>query len=130
VSPVIDRLTADFAKALPAEEQLGREAVPDYLSVSISGVDAVNHFFGPSSLESEDRVRQLTALLYGWFPGISGDLKYDFPGSGSSADVDAGDILDALQGVFMGIFLIQRGDWSLITDLIHPRGGGSEQLRG
>ncbi len=59
VSPVVDRLTSDFAKALITEERLGRDAVPDYLSVSFSGVDAVHHFFGPSSLESEDTVLHL-----------------------------------------------------------------------
>ena len=59
VSPVGDRLTADFAKALVRAEQIGQDDVPDYLSVSFSGVDAVNHFFGPSSLENEDVVLQL-----------------------------------------------------------------------
>jgi hypothetical protein len=62
---------------------------------------------------------EFTARVYGWFPGVSGDLKYGIPGTGGSADVDAGDILNALEGVFMGTFLVQRGDWSLITDLIY-----------
>ncbi len=62
---------------------------------------------------------QFTARLYGWFPSVSGDLKYDLPGIGDSATVDAGDILDALEGVFMGTFLAQRGDWSIITDVIY-----------
>ena len=58
-SPMGDRLLADFAKALIANEGLGKDTIPDYLSVSFSGVDAVNHFFGPSSLENEDMVLQL-----------------------------------------------------------------------
>jgi hypothetical protein len=29
--------------------------------------------------------------------------------AGGSADLDAGDILDALEGVFTGTFLVQRG---------------------
>jgi len=33
--------------------------------------------------------------------------------AGGSADLDAGDILDALEGVFTGTFLVQRGQWSL-----------------
>ena len=37
--------------------------MPDYLSVSFSSVDAVNHFFGPSSLENEDIVLQLDRTL-------------------------------------------------------------------
>jgi predicted AlkP superfamily pyrophosphatase or phosphodiesterase len=63
VSPQGDKLTADFSGQLLVSEQLGRDSVPDYLSVSFSGVDAVNHFFGPSSLENEDMVLQLDRTL-------------------------------------------------------------------
>ena len=63
VSPVGDQLTLDFAKALITSEHLGKDAIPDYLSISFSGVDAVNHFFGPSSLENEDVVLQLDRTL-------------------------------------------------------------------
>ena len=63
VSPVGDRLTADFARTILSHEGLGQDEVPDYLSVSFSGVDAVNHFFGPSSLESEDVLLQLDRTL-------------------------------------------------------------------
>ena len=62
-SPAGDRLTADFARALIDGEALGRDEVPDYLSISFSSVDAVNHFFGPSSLENEDVVMQLDRTL-------------------------------------------------------------------
>jgi predicted AlkP superfamily pyrophosphatase or phosphodiesterase len=63
VSPVGDRLLADFAKTLIEAEQLGKDQTPDYLSISFSGVDAVNHFFGPSSLENEDQILQLDRTL-------------------------------------------------------------------
>jgi predicted AlkP superfamily pyrophosphatase or phosphodiesterase len=63
VSPEGDRLAADFAKALISAEQLGKDDVTDYLSVSFSSVDAVNHFFGPSSLENEDVILQLDRTL-------------------------------------------------------------------
>ena len=59
VSPAGNRLLTDFAKTLITAEQLGEDDVPDYLSVSYSSVDAVNHFFGPSSLENEDVDLQL-----------------------------------------------------------------------
>jgi arylsulfatase A-like enzyme len=39
------------------------DGIPDYLSISFSSVDAVNHFFGPSSLENEDVVVQLDRIL-------------------------------------------------------------------
>ena len=63
VSPVGDQLTADFAKTLLVSEGLGVDSVPDYLSISFSGVDAVNHFFGPSSLEQEAVIRGMDQTL-------------------------------------------------------------------
>jgi predicted AlkP superfamily pyrophosphatase or phosphodiesterase len=62
-SPQGDKLTADFAGHLLGSEELGLDSVPDYLSVSFSGVDAINHFFGPSSLENEDMLLQLDRTL-------------------------------------------------------------------
>jgi predicted AlkP superfamily pyrophosphatase or phosphodiesterase len=62
-SPAGDRLTLDFAKVLLRSEDLGGDAIPDYLSISFSGLDATNHFFGPSSLENEDMVLQLDRTL-------------------------------------------------------------------
>ena len=63
VSPAGDKLLANFAKTLIDEEDIGQSSTTDYLSVSFSGVDAVNHFFGPSSLENEDTVLQLDRTL-------------------------------------------------------------------
>ena len=62
-SPRGDQLLSEFAKTLISNEGLGQDDVPDYLSVSFSGVDAVNHFFGPSSLENEDMLLQLDNTL-------------------------------------------------------------------
>ena len=62
-SPRGDQMLSDFAKTLIRNEDLGKDSVPDYLSVSFSGVDAVNHFFGPSSLENEDMLLQLDQTL-------------------------------------------------------------------
>ena len=63
VSPEGDRLLADFGKSLIENEGLGQDEVTDYLSISFSGVDAVNHFFGPGSLENEDVVLRLDRTL-------------------------------------------------------------------
>jgi predicted AlkP superfamily pyrophosphatase or phosphodiesterase len=70
VSPLGDELTLSFSKALIANEQLGQDEVPDYLSISFSSVDAVNHFFGPSSLENEDVVLRLDRTLADLFAFI------------------------------------------------------------
>jgi len=63
VSSAGNELLLDFAKDLITKEQLGKNSVPDYLSISFSSVDAVNHFFGPSSLENEAVVRDLDKNL-------------------------------------------------------------------
>jgi predicted AlkP superfamily pyrophosphatase or phosphodiesterase len=63
VSPEGDRLLLDFGKALIEAEQIGQDEVTDYLSMSFSATDAVNHFFGPASLENEDVVLQLDRTL-------------------------------------------------------------------
>ena len=63
VSPMGDTLLLDFAKTLLESEGLGQDEVTDYLSVSFSGVDAVNHFFGPMSLENEDALLRLDGTV-------------------------------------------------------------------
>ena len=63
VSPAGDKLLLEFAKELMVAEAVGQDEVTDFLSISFSSVDAVNHFFGPSSLENEDTVIQLDRIL-------------------------------------------------------------------
>ena len=63
LSPAGDALTLDFAKALIVNEQLGQDAVPDYLAISFSSTDYVGHMFGASSLETEDNLVQLDRRL-------------------------------------------------------------------
>ncbi|WP_455204112.1 alkaline phosphatase family protein [Kaarinaea lacus] len=63
LSPAGDELVLDFAQALITNEQLGKDDIPDYLSVSFSSTDYVGHIFGPSSLESEDNLMRLDKTL-------------------------------------------------------------------
>lgn len=63
MSPAGDELTLDFAKALIQNEQIGKDNIPDYLSVSFSSSDYVGHIFGPSSLEAEDNILRLDRTL-------------------------------------------------------------------
>lgn len=77
VSPEGDRLLADFGKALIKAEQIGQDDITDYLSISFSAVDAVNHFFGPSSLENEDVVLQLDRTLADLFSFVDKQVGLD-----------------------------------------------------
>ena len=63
VSPAGDEITLDFAKSLVKAEEMGQDAVPDYLSVSFSSTDYVGHLFGSSSLEMEDNLLRLDRIL-------------------------------------------------------------------
>jgi predicted AlkP superfamily pyrophosphatase or phosphodiesterase len=63
LSPAGDELALDFAKQALVEEQLGADAVTDYLSISFSSTDYVGHVFGPSSLEAEENILRLDRTL-------------------------------------------------------------------
>jgi len=77
VSPVGDELTAEFAKAVIEAEQLGADDITDFLGVSFSSTDYVGHFFGPSSLESEDNILQLDRTLASLFSYIDKNIGLD-----------------------------------------------------
>jgi len=77
VSPEGDRLLSDFGQALITAEGIGQDDVTDYLSISFSAVDAVNHFFGPSSLENEDTVVQLDRILADLFRFVDSEVGLD-----------------------------------------------------
>ena len=66
-------------------------------------------------------------LIYGWFPSIDGTLNYDIPGSDEDADADASDLIDNLEGVFMGAYEGRKGKWSLKADVIYLDLSNSEQ---
>ncbi|MFV2058310.1 MAG: alkaline phosphatase family protein, partial [Thiohalomonadales bacterium] len=70
LSPAGDKLVLDFVKTLLDKEQLGQDAVPDYLSISFSSTDYIGHTFGASSLESEDNIAHLDRTLANLFAYI------------------------------------------------------------
>jgi len=58
-TPFANTYTFDFAKAAIENESLGKNTVPDFLTVSISSTDYVGHSFGPNSIEVEDTYLRL-----------------------------------------------------------------------
>ena len=56
--------------------------------------------------------------LYGWLPTIDGKLKYDLGGD-SETEVDAGEILDSLEAVFMGSFETRKNKWMFLADVLY-----------
>jgi hypothetical protein len=82
-------------------------------AVSSAGIMADGH--------GESSEWQHSVLLYGWFPDIEGKLNFDIPPGGGSdtASVSASDLIDSLEGVFMGAYEGRKGDWSAKLDLIY-----------
>ncbi|CAA0121343.1 Alkaline phosphatase PhoV [Halioglobus japonicus] len=77
LSPAGDELVLDFAKSALVEEQLGKDSVTDYLSISFSSTDYVGHVFGPSSLESEDNILRLDRTLEELFAFVDKHVGLD-----------------------------------------------------
>lgn len=63
LSPVGDDLTLDFTKNLIEAEDIGHDDVTDFLAVSFSSTDYVDHIFGLSSIESEDNLFRLDRTI-------------------------------------------------------------------
>ncbi len=74
ISPFADELLATFAKELVQQEQLGKDAIPDYLSISFSALDLGSHWFGPSSMENEDTLLRLDRTLEQLFAFIDKEV--------------------------------------------------------
>ncbi len=74
LSPVGDELTSSFAKELIINEKIGQDNVTDYLSLSFSSTDYIGHFFGLSSLETEDNMLRLDRTLSDLFSFIDKNI--------------------------------------------------------
>ena len=60
-------LTLDLARAAIENEQLGADAVTDFLAISVSSPDYIGHQFGPNSIEVEDTYLRLDRDLATFF---------------------------------------------------------------
>ena len=69
-TPISDRLTLEFAKALIEAEGVGQRGVTDMLAVSFSATDLIGHTFGADSLEAEDNLLQLDRTVAGLLDAV------------------------------------------------------------
>ncbi|MDG2003625.1 MAG: alkaline phosphatase family protein [Novosphingobium sp.] len=63
VSPLLDRATAALALSLVDEFQLGRDDVPDVLSIGLSGTDIIGHAYGHQGVEICIQLAQVDDML-------------------------------------------------------------------
>lgn len=67
MTPFGNNFVADFAKAALLGENLGKDDVTDFLTVSFSSPDAVGHAMGPDAVEVEDVYLRLDKTLEEFF---------------------------------------------------------------
>ena len=66
-TPHGNTMTFEFAKAALVAEQMGADAITDFLAVSLSSPDYVGHQYGPNSVEVEDVYLRLDKELGAFF---------------------------------------------------------------
>jgi predicted AlkP superfamily pyrophosphatase or phosphodiesterase len=62
-SPMMYEVLVPFVKAAIDGEQLGKDEVPDLLSISLSPLDRTYHLYGPTSWEMQDHLLRLDKAL-------------------------------------------------------------------
>ena len=76
-SPYGNSLTTDFAIAALEAENLGADAIPDFLTVSFSSTDYVGHKFGVNSKEVQDTYLRLDQDLARLFDALDKKVGKD-----------------------------------------------------
>ena len=66
-TPFGNTFTLQFAKQALQSEQLGKDAITDFLAISLSSPDYIGHQFGPNSIEVEDNYLRLDRDLADFF---------------------------------------------------------------
>ena len=69
-TPFGDELTLDFIFTLLDAERIGQGSALDVLGLSLTATDYIGHAFGPDSLEYEDQVLRVDALLAKLFVAV------------------------------------------------------------
>lgn len=78
-SPAGNILLTEFAMEVIKNEELGRDSIPDLISISYSTPDVIGHTFGPNSVEMEDiylRLDRNIATLLKYLDQSVGENNY------------------------------------------------------
>jgi predicted AlkP superfamily pyrophosphatase or phosphodiesterase len=105
-TPYGNTLTIDLAKAAINSEQLGEDAVTDFLAVSFSSPDYIGHKFGVNAIEVEDTYLRLDKDLGDFFTYL--DYKF---GKGTYTVFLTADHGAAHNPNFLGDNKIPAGYW-------------------
>ncbi len=91
------------------------------LAVALAGLAPV-----AAQAETTGDSWEYQAAIYLWLPSIGGDTSFPSSSGGSSVDVSAEDVLDALEMAFMGTFGAKKGKWGVWSDLVYADFGASK----
>ncbi len=111
-SPAGDALTAEFAKALIANEAIGDDDVLDFLGVSFSSTDYVGHLFGSSSLEAEDNLLRLDRAIADLLTFVDAEIGLDRTVVVLSADHGSPDAPGYLRSLGIESAYVDPGSWN------------------
>lgn len=130
LSPAGDELTLDFAKQVVNNEQLGKDNITDYLSVSFSSTDYVSHIFGPSSLEAEDNILRLDQTIADLLKFIDKTVGLDNTLIVLSADHGAAEVPAYLSSLGMKTDVVKPDEWDKTSGMkaLKRQFGFDEQL--
>ena len=91
------------------------------LAVALAGLAPV-----AAQAETTGDSWEYQATIYLWLPSIGGDTSFPSRSGGSSVDVSAEDVLDALEMAFMGTIGAKKGKWGVWSDLVYADFGASK----
>ncbi len=91
------------------------------LTLALAGLTPV-----AAQAETADDAWQYDAAIYLWLPAIGGETSFPANTGGSSVDISAEDVLDALKMAFMGTASAKKGQWGLWTDLVYADFGAKK----
>ncbi|MEQ9298359.1 MAG: alkaline phosphatase family protein [Cyclobacteriaceae bacterium] len=125
-TPFGNSLTADFALAALEGEEMGEDAVTDFLAVSFSSTDYVGHRFGPHSKEIQDTYIRLDQDLARLFAALDEKLGQDGYIVFLSADHAVADVPNYLKdlNVPAGNFVANKHLPEISTALASKYGAG------
>jgi len=98
-------------------------------SLAMAGGDIamVEEVSVPMAAEETSEWKQ-SLTLYGWLPTFDGTLKYNIPGRDGAPDETAeSDIMDKIDGVFMGSYTVRKNKWSFLADVIYLKMSDSKE---
>lgn len=85
----------------------------------------VGGFCAPTAAETSATDWQFTAVLYAWFPELTGSATFP-TGQPGNITIDPHDILSNLNHSFTGIFEARKGPWGGFTDIMYTDVSGSK----